>query len=95
MGQAQPNNTKENLDPAILKIISEALSSGVAKSIIDTAVENIAKNAVTASTDENPNRMGSQISCGRQGAPSLTNAEKGGRRDDAGEGCRVYQGQYR
>ncbi|MGI6668168.1 MAG: hypothetical protein ACOX4M_01590 [Acetivibrionales bacterium] len=84
MGQAQPINTKENLDPAILEIISEALSSGVARNIVDSVVENITGNAVDGSADGNPGDMGNRASCGKPGVPPLTNAGECGRKDDSG-----------
>ena len=53
MGQAQMNITKESLDPAILEMILEALSLGVARSIINSAVEAVSQSAVTDLVDEN------------------------------------------
>lgn len=53
MGQAQLNITNESLDPAILDMILEALSFGVARSIINSAVEAVSQSAVTDSVDEN------------------------------------------
>ena len=52
MGQAQPINTKENLDPAILEMILEALSFGIARSIINSAVEAVNQTGVTEQADE-------------------------------------------
>ncbi|MCR4442630.1 MAG: hypothetical protein NUV48_10820 [Peptococcaceae bacterium] len=53
MGQAQLNIAKESLDPAILEMILDALSFGVARSIINSAVEAVTQSAVTDSVDEN------------------------------------------
>lgn len=53
MGQAQLNITKESLDPAILDMILDALSFGVARSIINSAVEAVSQTVVTEQADEN------------------------------------------
>ena len=53
MGQAQLSIPKESLDPAILDIILDTLSFGVARSIINSAVEAVTQSAVTDSVDEN------------------------------------------
>ncbi|NSW89446.1 MAG: hypothetical protein HPY74_01990 [Firmicutes bacterium] len=52
MGQAQMNITNESLDPAILDLILEALSFGVARSIINSAVEAINQTNVTSRGNE-------------------------------------------
>lgn len=52
MGQAQLNITKESLDPTILDMILEALSFGVARSIINSAVEAINQTNVTSRVNE-------------------------------------------
>jgi hypothetical protein len=52
MGQAQLNITNESLDPAILEMILDALSFGVARSIINSAVEAINQTGVTEQADE-------------------------------------------
>lgn len=53
MGQAQMNITDESLDPAILDMILDALSFGVARSIINSAVEAINQTNVTSPVNEN------------------------------------------
>lgn len=53
MGQAELNITKESLDPAILEMILEALSFGVARSIINSAVEAVSQSVVTSPVNEN------------------------------------------
>lgn len=53
MGQAQLNITRESLDPAVLEMIMDALSFGVARSIINSAVEAVTQSAVTDSLDKN------------------------------------------
>ncbi|MDI6618073.1 MAG: hypothetical protein QME45_05270 [Clostridiales bacterium] len=53
MGQAQLNTAGKSLDPAILEMILEALSFGVARSIINSAVEAISQTVVTEQADEN------------------------------------------
>jgi hypothetical protein len=55
MGQAELNNAKESLDPAILEMILEALSFGIARSIINSAVEAVNQTGVTEQADENLN----------------------------------------
>jgi hypothetical protein len=52
MGQAQLNITKESLDPTILDMILEALSFGVARSIINSAVEAMNQTNVTSRVNE-------------------------------------------
>lgn len=52
MGQAQMNITDKSLDPAILDLILEALSFGVARSIINSAVEAINQTNVTDRDNE-------------------------------------------
>ena len=52
MGQAELNNAKESLDPAILEMILEALSFGIARSIINSAVEAVNQTGVTEQADE-------------------------------------------
>lgn len=52
MGQAQMNITNESLDPAILDLILDALSFGVARSIINSAVEAMNQTNVTSRVNE-------------------------------------------
>jgi len=52
MGQAELNIAKESLDPAILEMILEALSFGIARSIINSAVEAVNQTGVTEQADE-------------------------------------------
>lgn len=46
------NITKESIDSAILDMILDALSFGVARSIINSAVEAVTQSAVTDLTGE-------------------------------------------
>jgi hypothetical protein len=52
MGEAQLNTAGKSLDPAILDLILEALSFGVARSIINSAVEAINQTNVTSRVNE-------------------------------------------
>jgi hypothetical protein len=53
MGQEKMNINDESLDPAILDLILDALSYGVARSIINSAVESISPIDVTQQVNEN------------------------------------------
>lgn len=47
------DTNKDNLDPAILDLILDALSFGVARSIINSAVESVSPINVTQQVDGN------------------------------------------
>lgn len=52
MGQAQKNINNKHLDPAIFKLIIDALSHGVARSIINSAVQAMTSTNVTDQVNE-------------------------------------------
>lgn len=53
MEQEKTNINNDNLDPAILDLILDALSYGVARSIINSAVESMSTINVTHQVNEN------------------------------------------